>query len=106
MAYSWTKFGQDLGDFFGWGTTRRAQELAASAHQIETEDLINAGINPVLSATSAGGAQTPNSQAGNGLMQISNIINSAQKAGEKSNEKTTKGLQTLMTAAQIIKLLG
>lgn len=81
------KFGQDLGDFVGWGSARRQREFEAqqaqiardwseqmsnSAHQREVEDLKAAGLNPVLAVNN--GASTPGATSAHGSMSNSNTI--------------------------------
>lgn len=124
MAYSIEDFGQDLGDFFGWGSARRQQEYNAAeaqkqrdwqtmmsntAHQREIADLKAAGLNPVLSAMGGQGASTPGGATASssiGSAQGSNMINAAANLtsalGRNNNDSSIK---IATAAARLIGLL-
>lgn len=124
MEYNAKDFGQDLGDFFGWGSARRQQEYNAAeaqkqrdwqtmmsntAHQREIADLKAAGLNPVLSAMGGQGASTPGGATASssiGSAQGSNIIHAAANlAGALGRNNNDSSKQIAMATAKLIGLL-
>lgn len=63
------------------------REMSNTAHQREVNDLIKAGLNPVLSATKGGyGASTPTAQMAKMENPLADITNSASQAMRLSSE--------------------
>lgn len=96
-----------VGDFFKGQDESRQQELSdqswrmrqSNAHQLEVEDLRNAGLNPILSATNGGnmaGSASVSSSAGSdvssaaqvGIARKQNAIAQQNANTEQQNAKT------------------
>lgn len=87
--------GQAAGQIFTNHTNKKIADqankttryLAENAHQIETKDLIKAGLNPILSATKGGpGAAVPQQQIARMENPLAGLTNSATAMSRVSSE--------------------
>lgn len=108
-SYTLSDFGQDFGDFIGWGSARRQREyetnMSNTAYQRMVQDMKASGLNPVM-GISSGGSSTPSSGIPNpGVYQLGNIISSAAaliNAGNRAALVASRNAVNNATARHLI----